>query len=432
MPRSAKARLTEHWNVHGTYLTITSVLEDPVVLTEPLVRSQTWFLDPGQRAGLFPCEDVPEVPAPPGTVPHHLPGTNPNLQEYVDWYGVPAEAARGGAETIYPGVPAEAGEDLQAQGQMRALLQLRRVWRLSVCDEPMTQMRFKPLIAAAIAVTGLAIGTTTSIAQGQPPGASTPPVGMLHVQRNVHMLVVDGMNIAVQVGDDGVLLVDAATAAVAPQVIAAIRTLSPKPIHTIINTHVHPDHTGGNESLVEQRGTGAPQAVRVIAHQTVHDRMIAAAPAGSSGGFRLNAVITLPINNTYDTPTKDFFLNGEPVVDLPRPAAHTDGDSLVHFRSSDVIAVGDVFTPDRYPIIDRATGGIVQGTDRRVEPHPRDHRAARFQEGGTYRDPRARTALRRSRRRRVSRHGHDHSRPCAGPDRQRTDMGTGEGGAAVA
>jgi len=66
------------------------------------VRSQTWFLDPGQRAGLFPCEYVPEVPAPPGTVPHHLPGTNPNLQEYVDWYGLPAEAARGGAETIYP------------------------------------------------------------------------------------------------------------------------------------------------------------------------------------------------------------------------------------------------------------------------------------------------------------------------------------------
>jgi hypothetical protein len=97
LPRSAKARLTEHWN-----LTIVSVLEDPVVLTEPLVRSQSWFFDPGQRAGLFPCEYVPEVPAPPGTVPHHLPGTNPNLKEYLDWYGVPAEAARGGAETLLP------------------------------------------------------------------------------------------------------------------------------------------------------------------------------------------------------------------------------------------------------------------------------------------------------------------------------------------
>ena len=248
----------------------------------------------------------------------------------------------------------------------------------------MTQMRFRPLIAAAIAVTVLANGTTTSIAQEQPQGASTPPVGMLHVQRNVHMLVVNGMNIAVQVGDDGVLLVDAATAAVAPHVIAAIRTLSPKPILTIINTHVHPDHTGGNESLVKQRGTGAPQAVRVIAHQTVQDRMIAAAPAGASGGFRLNAVITLPINNTYDTPTKDFFLNGEPVVIYHAPAAHTDGDSLVHFRSSDVIAVGDVFNPDRYPIIDRATGGSVQGLIAALNRILEITVPARFQEGGTY------------------------------------------------
>jgi hypothetical protein len=102
LPRSAKARLTEHWNLHAQYLTIVSVLEDPVVLTEPLVRSQTWFFDPGQRAGLFPCEYVPEVPAPPGTVPHHLPGTNPNLKEYLDWYNVPAEAARGDAETLRP------------------------------------------------------------------------------------------------------------------------------------------------------------------------------------------------------------------------------------------------------------------------------------------------------------------------------------------
>jgi hypothetical protein len=102
VPRSAKAVLTEHWARHGDYLTITSVLEDPAFLTEPLVRSQTWFLDPGQQAGLFPCEYLPEVPAPPGTVPHHLPGQNSHLQEFLDWYGVPAEGARGGAETLYP------------------------------------------------------------------------------------------------------------------------------------------------------------------------------------------------------------------------------------------------------------------------------------------------------------------------------------------
>jgi hypothetical protein len=102
VPRSAKAVFTEHWARHGDYLTITSVVEDPAFLTEPLVRSQTWFLDPGQQVGLFPCEYLPEVPAEAGAVPHFLPGENPNLQEYRDWYAVPAEGARGLAETLYP------------------------------------------------------------------------------------------------------------------------------------------------------------------------------------------------------------------------------------------------------------------------------------------------------------------------------------------
>lgn len=102
IPRSAKAVFTEHWARHGDYLTITSVVEDPAFLTEPLVRSQTWFLDPGQQAGQFPCEYLPEVPAEPGTVPHHLPGENPDLREFSEWYAVPFEATRGGAETLYP------------------------------------------------------------------------------------------------------------------------------------------------------------------------------------------------------------------------------------------------------------------------------------------------------------------------------------------
>src|SRR5688572_8657205 len=100
--RSGKAMFTEHWALHRDYLTITSVLEDPVLLTEPLVRSQTWFLDPGQRAGLFPCEYLPEVPAAAGTVPHYLPGTNPYLMEFANWYALPFEATRGNAEALYP------------------------------------------------------------------------------------------------------------------------------------------------------------------------------------------------------------------------------------------------------------------------------------------------------------------------------------------
>jgi hypothetical protein len=70
VPRSSKATFTEHWVLHGNYLTITHVVYDPVILTEPLVRSESWFLDPGQRAGLFPCEYLPEVPAEAGAVHH--------------------------------------------------------------------------------------------------------------------------------------------------------------------------------------------------------------------------------------------------------------------------------------------------------------------------------------------------------------------------
>jgi hypothetical protein len=102
LPRSDKALLTEHWTRHGDYLTITTAIEDPVFLTEPLVRSDNWSLDPGQHIGIFGCEYAAEVPKPEGTVPHHLPGTNSNLREFANWYGLPFEATRGGAETLYP------------------------------------------------------------------------------------------------------------------------------------------------------------------------------------------------------------------------------------------------------------------------------------------------------------------------------------------
>jgi hypothetical protein len=102
LPRSDQAVLTEHWTRHRDYLTIVTVVEDPVFLTEPFVRSDNWFLDPGQRLAIFGCEYATEVPKPVGTVPHHLPGTNANLREFADWYGLPFEATRGGAETLYP------------------------------------------------------------------------------------------------------------------------------------------------------------------------------------------------------------------------------------------------------------------------------------------------------------------------------------------
>jgi hypothetical protein len=101
LPRSDKATYTEHWMRHGNYLTVTTVIRDPVYLTEPLVRSQNWALDPAQRIGRDFCEYAHEVPS-DVLVPHYLPGANPYLSEVADWYGLPYEAVRGGAETLYP------------------------------------------------------------------------------------------------------------------------------------------------------------------------------------------------------------------------------------------------------------------------------------------------------------------------------------------
>ena len=102
VPASDQRTLTEHWMRHGDLLTVVTIINDPVFLTEPLVRSQTWSLDPGQRFGSNWCDYVPEVEPQAGRVPHYLPGTNPYLSEFANWYGIPVEATRGGAETMYP------------------------------------------------------------------------------------------------------------------------------------------------------------------------------------------------------------------------------------------------------------------------------------------------------------------------------------------
>ncbi|PWU03679.1 MAG: hypothetical protein C5B51_18455 [Terriglobia bacterium] len=102
LPRSDKATFREHWVRHGNYLTVTTVITDPAFLTEPLVRSQTWLLDPGQQLGRDVCEYVPEIPKAADEIPHHLPESNPYLHEVADWYGLPYEATRGGAGTLYP------------------------------------------------------------------------------------------------------------------------------------------------------------------------------------------------------------------------------------------------------------------------------------------------------------------------------------------
>jgi hypothetical protein len=102
IPRSDKATVTEHLVRHGEYLTWIVVIDDPVYLSEPLIRTTNFVWDPHQQIAPYPCQAVVEIDRPQGTVPHHLPGSNTFLGELPAKYGIPPEAARGGAETMYP------------------------------------------------------------------------------------------------------------------------------------------------------------------------------------------------------------------------------------------------------------------------------------------------------------------------------------------
>jgi cyclase len=223
------------------------------------------------------------------------------------------------------------------------------------------------LAAAALAGTAASVSaqaTTAAPAQRSPADVE---VHALPVQGNVYMLVGAGGNITVQAGDDGVLLVDAGLAGTSDKVDAAIRSISTKPIRYIIDTHVHADHVGGNEALaklgstiaggnvVGDIGASAGNQATVIAAQEVLDRMSSAngtQPAMPQGAWP---------TETYTTPERKLYFNGEGVLMIHPQAAHTDGDTIVFFRRSDVISTGDIFVTTGYPIVDLSRGGNIQG-----------------------------------------------------------------------
>lgn len=212
-------------------------------------------------------------------------------------------------------------------------------------------------------------------------------LSVLPVQGNVYMLHGgDAGNIAFQAGDDGVMLVNAMREGLAGQIADAIATVTPAPIRYIINTSADLHHVSGNPELAALGMFGSTPSLApgelpgatLVAHENVMLRLTALSqerrnPFPYSGIPR----------SAYFLPQKDIWFNGEPVFIIHEPNAHSDGDSIVLFRKSDTIAVGDLFVPGSYPIVDVDQGGNVQGLIRALN-HILDLAVPeRLQDGGT-------------------------------------------------
>ena len=339
-PESDQATVVEFLVRHGDHLTDTTVLTDPVYLTEPEIRSNDYVRQPGDHgAWLYACDDGEEVLGrPPDAVPNYLFGKQPFAKEYADRYKLPFVASLSGAESMYPGFGEKVKSATIADGEAKL--------------KPAPNMPFE----------------TSKAVNPEPRDGE---IHVLNIRENIYMLVGDGGNIVVQTGHDGAFVVDTGEGKLSDKVIAAIRQLTPKPIQFIANTSVHAEHVGGNAKLsAAGRDLSLPGsffdlqspaiATGLMNDPANHATMIAHNNVSARLGEAKAPSEMIPADTFLEERRRKFH-NGELIEMFYEPNAISDGDSIVFFRKSDVIVAGDIFTTTQYPFIDTKNGGSVQG-----------------------------------------------------------------------
>jgi glyoxylase-like metal-dependent hydrolase (beta-lactamase superfamily II) len=331
---SDRARMLEHFVRHDDYLSLVTAVDDPLYLDEPFVRSTDFRLDPrantrlaefggfvngGDSEGFgasdvfYKCAPSEEIALERGTVPSFMPGANDNLDMFAKRHNVPLEAALGGSATLYP----EYAARLRAPSASAAPQQ----------------------------------GSARVARPAQRPAAGEPVAASLHVAGQVWLVAVGGHNAAVQVGPEGVLVVNPGPEDVADAVLAEIARIAPdRRVRVIVDTDDLAAHIGGSAKLAAGP-TPRAQRAAVIAHENASLRIAAA------GLSDLHSP-----TDTFFRGTRELYFNGEPIEIVHVPNATSDGDVLVFFRESDVVVAGGVIEDLTYPVVRLDDGGTVNGT----------------------------------------------------------------------
>ncbi len=313
-PTSERAKMTEYFERFDNYLLVTTVVEDPVYLSEPFVRTTEYELTlrpvpvlgyPFTRNDgptFYKCFPGEETTSNKYFVPHYLPGTNTLLDDFAKKYSVPRWVLASGGASMYP----EFTRNIDSNNVVKVTA---------------------------------------------PPALAAPPrdtaLHSVQVRDRIWLITGAGANVTVQVGNEGVLLVDTGTAAMAPRLLEEIRRITGgKPIHYIINTQWQADHTGGNLLLSD----GPSQRAAILAQENVGLRLAEAKADASK-----------LVMDTFYGDSKVIYFNGEAIEIIKLPKAKGDSDSLVFFRGSDVVVAGDVIATNSFPRFDTAEDGSING-----------------------------------------------------------------------